>query len=151
MTTRRCYLAAALLVALLVTLLASQALRPALADQATDAQAVRAVIEGQMAAFQRNDGEAAYAYASPEVKTHFTSSDMFMRMVRTQYLPVYRPKSVEFRETYRRDGEFAQKLLVVGPRQKAVIAIYTLRQQSDERWLITGVYLSPAPIEDRPL
>jgi hypothetical protein len=151
MTTRRCYLAAVLLVALLVTLLASQAFRPALADQDADALAVRAVIEGQMAAFQRNDSEAAYAYASPEVKTVFTSPEMFMHMVRMQYLPVYRPKSVEFRETYRRDGEFAQKLLVIGPRKKAAIAIYTLRKFEDEQWLITGVYLSPAPIEDRPL
>jgi len=150
MTVRRCYLATAVLIALIVALMASQSYRPAQAEENAP-KAVRAVIEAQMAAFQRNDGDAAYAFASPDVRKIFASPENFLRMVRAQYLPVYRPRMVKFREWHLQDGEFSQKLLIVGPRQRAYIAVYTLRRHENDRWLITGVFLAPAPAGDQPL
>src|SRR5258708_30818239 len=74
---------------------------PARADDSAaldigDRAAIRAVVEQQLAAFQRNDGRAAFGLASPTIQQQFRSSDNFMRMVRTGYQPVYRPREGQF-------------------------------------------------------
>src|SRR5882762_11986779 len=74
---------------------ARTAVRSAALD-AADRTAVRAVVEQQLAAFQRDDGRAAFSLASPTIQQQFRSSDNFMRMVRTGYQPVYRPRDVQF-------------------------------------------------------
>ena len=56
----------------------------------------RAIIERQLDAFERDDGEAAYALAAPTIKQMFGDADQFMTMVRDHYAPVYRHRSVEF-------------------------------------------------------
>ncbi|MBV8794723.1 MAG: DUF4864 domain-containing protein, partial [Hyphomicrobiales bacterium] len=49
----------------------------------------RAIVERQFDAFERDDGEAAYALAAPTIKEIFPDPDHFMAMVRDHYAPVY--------------------------------------------------------------
>ena len=58
--------------------------------------AIRSVIESQIDAFRQDDGAAAYAFAAPAIRQLFPTVDAFMGMVRGQYQPVYRPRSVTF-------------------------------------------------------
>jgi hypothetical protein len=103
------------------------------------------VIEGQLAAFQRDDGAAAFAFASPEIQTKFHDPDTFMQMVRSGYRPVYRPQEVEFRDLVLHEGTPIQEVLVVGPDGQPVMAIYFMEQQPDGSWRISGCTLVRAP------
>ena len=109
-----------------------------------DALAIRQVIESQLAAFQRDDGEAAFSFASPGIQTRFHDPDTFMEMVRTGYLPVYRPKAVEFRDLVTHEGVLVQEVMVVGPDGQPVMALYFMELQPDGSWRIDGCTLVKA-------
>lgn len=111
---------------------------------AADRLAIRRVIESQLAAFQRDDGPGAFAFASPTIRQIFATPDRFMAMVRSAYQPVYRPREVEFRELASLDGAPAQEVFLVGPDGQPVIALYVMERQSDGSWRINGVYLLKA-------
>src|SRR5277367_6208135 len=81
---------------------------------AADRGAIRAVVEDQLAAFQRDDGMAAFALASPNIREQFGSVGNFMEMVRTGYQPVYRPREVVFGAVTVTDGRIVQRVLLVG-------------------------------------
>ena len=108
-----------------------------------DRAAIRAVIEQQMAAFARDDGDAAFAFASPAIRQQFASSDNFMRMVRQGYPAVYRPRSVSFGETERFAGGIVQGVELIGPDGNGVRALYLMERESDGSWRINGVQLAP--------
>ena len=110
-----------------------------------DVAGVQAVISGQMEAFKRDDGEAAFAYAAPGIKSIFASPEIFMEMVRQQYAPVYRPQFVEFLKPFAIGDHFVQPLILTGENGVTVLARYSLRRQSSGDWRIIGVSLSPAP------
>jgi hypothetical protein len=118
---------------------AAQAQQPDVspADQA----AIREIIQSQVDAFRRDDGAAAFGYASPMIQGMFGQSDVFMEMVRQGYRPVYRPKVFDFREIVELDGEIAQKVHVVGPDGKPVTAVYPMTKLPDGSWRINGCYL----------
>ncbi len=72
------------------------------AEELTPARS-RAIVEQQFDAFQRDDGQAAYALAAPTIKEMFSDADHFMAMVRDHYAPVYRHRSAEF-GAFKEDG-----------------------------------------------
>ena len=61
-----------------------------------DEQEIISVVSQQLQAFQDDDFEKAYSFASPIIKKIFPSSKVFGEMVVGQYQAVYRPKSVNF-------------------------------------------------------
>ena len=103
--------------------------------------AIRAVIEDQLAAFQRDDAIAAFANASPAIQRIFGTPETFMRMVRTDYRPVYRPRVVEFRDIVTDQGAPIQRVFLVGPSGVPVIALYPMQRQGDGTWKINGCTL----------
>ena len=111
-----------------------------------DRAAIRQVIEAQVDAFRRDDGSAAFSYASPVIQGMFGSPEIFMDMVRQGYQPVYRPRTFDFREIVTLHGQPAQRVDVVGPDGRPVIAIYPMRQLPDGSWRIDGCFLQ-APEE----
>ena len=113
----------------------------------SEAQEIRRVIQGQLAAFQRDDGPAAFAFASPEIQTKFHDPATFMDMVRTGYLPVYRPQEIEFRGLELHEGTPIQEVMVVGPDGQPVVALYFMERQSDGSWRISACVLMKAPDE----
>ena len=106
---------------------------------------IRRVIEGQLDAFRRDDGEGAFAFAAPSIRAMFGDAATFLRMVRTGYPPVYRPREVEFRSLGVEDGRLTQRVLLVGPDGVPVVARYYMEQQPDGSWRIGGCVLEQSP------
>jgi len=111
-----------------------------------DRAAIRQVIESQLAAFKRDDGAAAYAFATPMIQQKFGTAEHFMTMVRTAYPAVYRPKAVEFRELASSDDMgVMQKVFFVGPDGAGVLAFYQMERQPDGSWKISGCFVTVSP------
>ena len=114
---------------------------PACADDVANAQAA---IRAQEQAFVRGDAAAAYSYASPAIKKLFPKADIFMYMVQNSYAPVWRHKSFEFGEA-RIEGKWvAQRVHIIDADGEAWEAMYTLEQDADGSFKITGCSLLKA-------
>jgi hypothetical protein len=112
----------------------------------SDRQVIRDIIQSQVDAFRRDDGEAAFGYASPEIQRMFGTAEVFMDMVRQGYQPVYRPRVFDFEEIVSLNGQPTQKVRVIGPDGRPVTAFYPMRRMPDGTWRIDGCYLK-APEE----
>lgn len=110
---------------------------------AADAEAIRALIEAQIEAFRQDDAETAFGYAAPAIQAQVGSPERFMQMVTSQYASVYRPQEVEFLDLQRIAGSLSQRVRLVGPQGERVLAVYTLEQQPDQSWRISGCTLVP--------
>ena len=127
------------IVMLLVSVLPLQVLADA------DADSIRDVINQQIEAFRADDGERAFSFAAPVIRSKFGYADNFMTMVRTGYPDVYRPKAVEFRDL-KRDGErLIQDVWFLGTGGDSTIGTYIMERQEDGTWKIAGVYMRRAP------
>lgn len=111
---------------------------PASADDVTTAQSI---IRSQAEAFARDDAVAAYSYAAPEIRQRFSQADIFMRMVQSQYAPVYRHRSFEFGEARTADGKISQLVHIVDGDGVPWDASYTLEPQPDGSLKIVGCTL----------
>lgn len=132
---------AALLLALAFAIAA-----PAAAQPVADRAAIEAVILGQIDAFGRDDGDAAFAYATPGLRALFGDAARFMAMVRQGYQPVYRPRSVAFGDITEDSGQPVQEVAVIGPDGTPRVAVYTMERQPDGTWRIAGCRLLDRPI-----
>ncbi|MCA1498686.1 MULTISPECIES: DUF4864 domain-containing protein [unclassified Bradyrhizobium] len=128
---------AALLVALIIVACHHSAF-------AGDVAAAQSVIRAQEQAFVRDDATAAYSYAAPAIKEIFPAPDIFMSMVQNGYAPVYRHKSFEFGESKSDGGWIAQRVHIIDANGEAWEALYTLEQQGDGSYKITGCSLLKA-------
>ncbi|HWA47234.1 MAG TPA: DUF4864 domain-containing protein [Dongiaceae bacterium] len=120
------------------------AVAPARAQEAippADAGAIQQVIQAQLDAFQHDDWQRAFGYASPGIQAKFGNPDVFSQMVRGGYPMVYRPKTIEFRELSATQYGPTQRVFVVGPDGHAYMAYYTMERQPDGTWRIDGCYL----------
>ena len=108
---------------------------------ATDGTAIHNVIQGQIDAFRRDDGQAAFGFAAPGIQSMFGSPEVFLEAVRQAYRPVYRPRKVEFRDLKSVDGAIVQQVYVVGPDNEPKLALYIKEQQPDGSWRIAGCVL----------
>ncbi len=132
---------ALILLLFLVFAAPSLAQAPATDVGAADRTAIRNVISDQLAAFQRDDGAAAFGLAAPSIQQIFRDPDTFMAMVRGGYQPVYRPRDVAFRDLLRFEGQLVQTVALVGPDGRRVLALYPMEQQGDGTWRIAGCQL----------
>jgi hypothetical protein len=114
------------------------------ARAADDIANAQNVIRAQEQAFVRNDAAAAWSYASPAIKKLFPQADIFMSMVQNSYAPVWRHKSFEFGEGRVEGNWVAQRVHIVDQDGEAWEAIYTLEQQADGSFRITGCSLLKA-------
>ena len=132
--------------AMLIVALLSMSLTialPATGTAQSDAErnAIVQVIQGQLAAFQADNGALAFGFASPGIQRMFGTPERFMAMVRTGYAPVYRPRSAEFLDLNTSARGPVQEVLFIGPDGVPVIARYYREQQPDGSWRINGVSL----------
>lgn len=109
-----------------------------------DEQEIISVVSQQLQAFQDDDFEKAYSYASPTIKTIFSDYKKFRDMVVGQYQAVYRPKSINFGNVTTQGGTTFLEVYLVDPDGIFVTAIYTMQQQEDDSWLINGCILNQA-------
>ncbi|TPK18990.1 DUF4864 domain-containing protein [Mesorhizobium sp. B2-5-9] len=105
-------------------------------------KAGQAVIDSQLKALIADDGAKAYSFAAPNVKQIFPTVDAFMNMVTNGYPPVRKPQSYAFGKVEQTGpGSIVQQVLIVGPDGKDYEAVYTLQQQPDGTFQITGCSL----------
>ncbi len=119
---------------------------PAFAENDTDLgdddrQAIQQVIRQQLDAFQRDDETEAFSYAAPSIQAQFKTPAEFMRMVRTGYEAVYRPRSTRFLDAFVLDGQVMQPVEVVAPDTSVLVAFYLMERQADGTWRISGCVL----------
>jgi hypothetical protein len=116
------------------------------ARAADDVAAARSIIRSQEEAFSRDDAAAAYAFASPALKSVFRTPEIFMSMVRNGYAPVYRHRSFAFGEAKIADGKIVQPVEIVDADGVPWEAVYTLEEQSDGTLVISSCVLVKATI-----
>ncbi|MGF1458804.1 MAG: DUF4864 domain-containing protein [Leptolyngbyaceae cyanobacterium] len=109
----------------------------------TDKDAIRRVIIAQIEAFQSDDGIQAFLYAAPSIRQQFKSVGNFMRMVRSSYQAVYRPRGVLFGELTTMQGFPAQTVFLMSQEGTVVKAVYLMLQQPSKDWRIAGCFLMP--------
>lgn len=132
---------------MLVAMVAGGTIAAAAQDQVSNADRakIRAVVEGQLQAFRVDDGARAFSYASPDIQAMFQTPDRFMRMVRSGYEPVYRPRQVQFGRVITYEGQPTQLVTLIGPDGDVVAAYYLMERQPDGLWRIDGCLLREAP------
>ncbi|MDH2399786.1 DUF4864 domain-containing protein [Bradyrhizobium sp. SSUT18] len=106
--------------------------------RAGDVAVAQGVIRAQEQAFVRDDAAGAYSHAAPAIREIFPAPDIFMSMVQNGYAPVYRHKSFEFGDSKSEGNRVSQHVQIVDANGEAWEALYTLEQQSDGIYKITG-------------
>ena len=102
----------------------------------------QSAIDGQIRAFLADKDAEAYAFAAPNVRLFFPTVESFMGMVKSGYTPVHRPQDWDFGRTQASPtGGVVQEVLITDMAGKNWAALYTVEQQSDGVWKITGVSL----------
>ncbi len=112
---------------------------------AEDRSAFQRIISSQISAFRSDDAATAYSFASPSVKSKFTSSTMFMSMVRSGYPAVYRAQSFNFMGLSKELGDPTQRVKIIGPAGNTWLALYGFQKQPDGTWRISAVLVTKAP------
>ena len=105
---------------------------------AGDRAAMQALVDGQIDAFRRDDGGAAYSYASPPIQNLYPTVDLFMGMVRQSFQPVYRPQAYTFGPLIETAAGPKLRVFVTGPDGAPYIAEYSFQRQPDGSWKING-------------
>ena len=123
-------------------------LAPASAENA-DQSAFQAVISGQLEAFKKDDGPAAYSFAAPIVKGIFPNAETFMGMVKRGYEPIYKNTKYSFGDLATDSlGRPAQHVIITATNGKRYEAVYAMQQQPDGSWKIAGVQMVEIPSVD---
>ena len=106
--------------------------------------AIAQVIQGQIAAFQADDFETAFAFASPAIKGLFGSADRFGAMVQQGYPMVHRPADVRLLDTRPDAGSIVQRVLIRDAGGRLHLLDYYMID-TDQGWQINGVHILRAP------
>lgn len=122
-------------------LAASASAAPDEGVSATDASAVRGVVQAQLDAFAADDAKRAFSYAGPGIREMFGTPDRFLAMVRTRYPVVYRPSSVAFLVPEALGDEVIQGVHLTDERGRLWLALYRLQRQGAAGWRINGCQL----------
>lgn len=105
---------------------------------------IQSTISGQIEAFQADDFETAFDFASPTLKRLFGNPDNFRSMVTRGYPMVWRPAEVRYLELSEVAGSPFQKVLIKDQMGVTHILGY-LMLETDMGWKINGVQVIPAP------
>ncbi|MDJ0650239.1 MAG: DUF4864 domain-containing protein [Xenococcaceae cyanobacterium MO_188.B19] len=108
-----------------------------------DKSEIRRIIETQLKAFQEDNEIEAFGFASPKIQEQFGTPENFIRMVKTQYHPVYRPRAVMFRGFTTVNHFPAQVLVMMDQEGNLTQVVYVMQHQSDRSWRIHGCFFVP--------
>ena len=119
-------------------------LNPAAVKAEDDSAAIQSVIQSQLDAFQANDLDTAFGFASPTIQQKFGSPETFGQMVRNGYPMVWRPASRQWQKLVQTDAGPVQVVLFEDANGRLHEAGY-LMQQINGIWRINGVNVRKAP------
>jgi hypothetical protein len=132
------------LVRIAMLALAAMVSLPALANgrvTGSDLLEIRAVINRQLDAFQRDDASGAFALTSPGVQQAFGTPQRFLEVVRMAYRAVYRPSRVSFLEPMVLSGDVVQQVQITDRAGGVWLAFYSMQRQDDGSWRTNGCHL----------
>ena len=123
-----------------ITLAACLLMVPAHAAPLTsaDEKSIRTAVEGQLAALAKDDAVKAFSFAAPNVREAVGTAPQFLAMVRKSYPAIYRPASTAFLKPEGHYSQVIQRVQMIDASGSAWLAIYSLQQQKDKTWRITG-------------
>lgn len=105
---------------------------------------IQTTIDRQIEAFQADDFELAFEFASPNLRRLFGSSENFRSMVTGGYPMVWRPSEVRYLELSQIEGSYWQKVLIKDLDGAVHILAYRMLM-TELGWKINGVQLLPTP------
>ena len=108
-----------------------------------DKSEIRRIIETQLKAFQEDNEIKAFGFASPKIQEQFGTAENFIRMVKTQYHPVYRPRAIMFRGFTTVNHFPAQILVIMDQEGNLTQVVYVMQHQRDRTWRIHGCFFVP--------
>ncbi len=120
------------------------ALAAPVAAQDDAAAPIQGTITSQMQAFQRQDAEGAFQFASPSIQQMFRTPGNFAAMVQQGYPMVWQPRSFRFGELREIGGDLWQKVLVQDAEGRLHALDYRM-VQVDGQWRIGGVQFLREP------
>ncbi|MEM7290604.1 MAG: DUF4864 domain-containing protein [Pseudomonadota bacterium] len=103
----------------------------------------QSVIADQLDAFQTRDYDRAFSHAAPTIRQIFKNTNNFIQMVKNGYSVLYNPDAYVFGRNFNMDGTIHQEVIATDVKGRQWQAVYTLRQQPDGSWKITGVKMNP--------
>lgn len=106
---------------------------------------IQAVISAQISAFQSDDFDTAFTFASPNIRRMFGSSERFGDMVRQGYPMVYRPGSLRFLDVTQRGNALIQRVLVTDAEGRIHVLEYEMLG-IEGAFVINGVRLVPGQV-----
>jgi len=130
---------------MLATALMALSLSSAAHADASDSDAIQAVISAQLAAIQARDAPRAFSFAAPTIRDRFGTAENFMTMVRQGYAPLYRARSFTFGPLGDHHGAIMQFVRVIDVDGAAAHALYIMERQADGGWRIAGCMLTDPP------
>lgn len=133
-----------ILVTLMLCLATVWAVPASAQDDATRDPAIEQVIQQQLSAFQANDLDTAFSFASPTIQEKFGSSERFGQMVEMGYPMVWRPSRYQMQRIVQTEMGPVQVVLFEDGAGRLHEAGY-LMQQIDGVWRINGVKLRALP------
>jgi hypothetical protein len=108
------------------------------AAKSGEAEDIRAVIDGQLQAFQRDAWSEAFSFASPMIRRLFGTPERFAGMVRGGYPMVWRPSRVEAGELQQTPRGPVQLMVFEDASGVVHLAAYEMIR-IDGVWKINGV------------
>ena len=110
---------------------------------AGDKEDIQATISKQLEAFQLNDFEEAFSYASPSIQSIFGGPANFESMVKRGYPMVWRPQKVIFLSVDPYHHGMAQNVQIFDQNKKAHYLRYYMVKLGED-WKISGVKILPS-------
>ncbi|SEL00301.1 protein of unknown function [Roseovarius nanhaiticus] len=110
---------------------------------AAQEEPIRAVIEAQIKAFEADDFDTAFTYASPTIQGMFGNARNFGTMVKSGYPMVWRPDNLRFLALEERNGRLYQDVMVRDLEGALHILEYQM-QEGEKGWKINGVNIRRA-------
>ena len=105
---------------------------------------IQSVISSQIEAFQQDDFDQAFSFASSNIQGFFGNSERFGQMVQNGYPMVHRPDSVRYLELREIAGNLWQQVMITDGNGVIHLLDYQMRM-IDGMWRINAVQLLPAP------
>ncbi|PZX46210.1 uncharacterized protein DUF4864 [Roseinatronobacter thiooxidans] len=105
---------------------------------------IATTITDQIAAFQADDFDTAFSYASPNIKRLFGTPQRFGQMVRDGYPMVHRPAEVTLLDQRDMGGQVVQRVMIRDQSGRLHMLAYQM-VETDDGWQINGVQLLRAP------
>ena len=117
--------------------------QPLSAERATgltmdDQKKIRAVVQGQLDAFAKDDAVKAFSFAAPNVREAFVTAPRFLEMVQRGYPVVVRPAGVAFLKPDGKQDTALQRVQITDQAGDLWLATYSLERQKNREWRITG-------------